>query len=177
MSRFFKIVSGPLLLVALIAGAAADFLGKPYVYWATSGYSQSSFLLTFDRSPSEEMLLDAVIYKEPLIQEKYEATQQWRKVQSEGSRLYIKLDNNRSVVISPYSSDREADVVFPTGGRVMGIWLTEPRTRLHFPALLVRASYFLGAFFGTVLVALLFQWLWYFSLARLRELSQAIRGD
>ncbi len=176
MNRLFKIVSAPVLLVALIAGAAAAYFGKPYVYWATSGYSQHSFLLAFENSPSEEMLLDAAIYKEPLIQEKHEATQQWRKTQSEGSRLNIKVDNDRSVVISPYSSDREADIVFPDGGRIKGTWLTEPNTRLHFPALLVRSAYFLGAFLCAVLAALLFQWLWYFTLARLRELSQAIRG-
>jgi hypothetical protein len=176
MNRLFKIISAPVLLIGLIAGAAAAYLGTPYMYWATSGYSQSSFLLTFESNPSEEMLLDAIIYKEPLIQEKYEATQQWRKAQSEGSRLNIKLDNNRKVVISPYSSDREADTVFPDGLRIKGIWLTEPQTRVHFPVLLVRASYFLGAFFGGVLAVLLFQWLWYFALARLRELSQAIRG-
>ena len=176
MKRLFKVISAPLLLIGLIAGAAAAYLGKPYVYWATSGYSQGSFLLTFESSPSEEMFLDAVISKEPLIQDKYETTLQWRKTQSEGSRLNIKLDNSRSVVISPYSADREADTVFPDGGRIKGVWFTEPQTRIHFPVLLVRAAYFFGAFLCSVLVVLFFQWLWYFALARLRELSQAIRG-
>ncbi len=177
MNRIVHRVSIPILLMALVAGAAASFFGKPWVYWATSGYSQDSFLLTFESAPSEEMLLDSVIYKEPLIQEKYETTQQWRKAQSEGSRLNIKLDKERSVVISPYSPDREADTVFPDGGRIKGIWLTEPQTRLHIPVFLVRASYFLGAVLSATIAVLLVQWLWYFTLARLRELSKAIRGS
>ena len=177
MSRVVHRVSIPILLVALVAGAAASYFGKPWVYWATSGYSQNSFLLTFQNAPSEEMLLDAVIYKEPLIQEKYETTQQWRKAQAEGSRLNIKLDKDRSVVISPYLPDREADTVFPDGGRIKGIWLTEPQNRVHIPVLLVRVSYFLTAFLSAVVAVLLFQWLWYFTLARLRELSKAIRGN
>src|SRR3990172_7201148 len=109
MDRLFKLVSAPVLLLALIAGGTAVYFGKPYVYWATSGYSQRSFLIAFESDPSEEMLLDTVIYKEPLIQEKEKATEQWRKAKTEGSRLNIKVDNNLSVVISPYSSDREVD--------------------------------------------------------------------
>jgi hypothetical protein len=66
MKRLSKIVSAPVLLIGLIAGAAAAYLGKPYVYWATSGYSQSSFLLLFEGKPSEEILLDAVIYARSL---------------------------------------------------------------------------------------------------------------
>ncbi|TLS74953.1 hypothetical protein FE236_10600 [Mariprofundus erugo] len=176
MNRLFKIVSAPVLIVGLFLGAGAAYLGPPYVYWATSGYSQSSFLLTFGSAPQEERLLDAIIYKEPMIQDKYETTQQWRKAQREGNRLNIKLDNNSSVVIAPYSPDREADTVFPNGGRIKGVWLTEPQTRIHFPVFIVRVLYFIVAFFGAVLAVHLFRWLWYFSLARLRELSQAIRG-
>ena len=176
MRRLFTLVSAPVLLIGLIAGGAVAYLERPHVYWATSGYSQRSFLLAFDSEPSEDTLLDAMIYKEPLIQDKQETTAEWRKAHTEGNRLGIKLDKNRSVVVSPYSSDREADTVFPDGGRIKGVWLTEPQTRIHFPVFLVRASYFLGAFLGAVLAVVLFQWLWYFALARLRELSQAIRG-
>ena len=176
MTRLFKIVSAPVLAIGLIAGAVAAYLGKPYVYWATSGYSQSAFLLMFKNNPSEDMFLDAVIYKEPLIKDKYETTQQWRKAQREESRLNIKLDSNRSVVIGPYSSDRESDIVFPDGRRIKGIWLTEPKTRTQFPVLIVRALYFIVASIGAIFAMLLFQWLWYFFLARLRELSKAIRG-
>lgn len=177
MNRFFKIVPLPILLFGLLAGVAVAFVGKPYVYWATSGYSQESFLFVFSSEPSEEMFLDAVIYKEPLIQDKFKTTQQWRHAQSEESRLKIKLDNHRSVVISPYSTDQDPDTVFADGGRVKGIWLTEPSTRIHFPMVLVRSSYFLCGLVGSVAAVLFLQWLWYFVLVRLRELSQAIRGD
>ncbi|MBK8209454.1 MAG: hypothetical protein IPK78_05255 [Rhodospirillales bacterium] len=130
----------------------------------------------FDTAPSEEMLLDAVIYKEPLIKQKIQTAEQWRKAQSEGSRLFIKLDDNRSIIVSPYSAEQKADIVFPDGGRIKGIWLTEPQMRIHFPVLFVRLLYFIGGFVSSVLTVLLFVWLWYFALARLRELSQAIRG-
>ena len=123
------------------------------------------------------MLLDAVIYKEPLIQHKLETAKEWKKAQSEGRRLYIKMDDNSSIVISPYSTEKEADMVFPDGGRIKGIWLTEPQMRIHFSVIFVRLLYFIGAFISAVLAVLLLKWLWYFVLARLRELSQAIRGS
>ena len=176
MSRLLKIVPLPGLILALVAGTGAAIFGDPYVYWVTSGYSQASFLMTFPSEPSEEMFLDALIYKGPLIQEKLKTTQHWKQVQSEGSRLRIKIDNNNSLVISPYSVDRDPDAVFPSGQRIKGIWLTEPSTRLHLPVGLISALWFLSVFVISVLVVLLLQWFWYFLLARLHELSKAIRG-
>jgi hypothetical protein len=132
--------------------------------------------MTFPSEPSEEMLVDALIYKEPLIQEKLKTIQQWKQIQSEGSRLMIKIDNNNSVIINPYSVDRDPDTIFPNGHRIKGIWFTEPSTRIHIPVVLVSVLWFLCSFVSSVLAVLLLQWFWYFVLARLHELSKAIRG-
>jgi len=159
----------------LIVGLIAAIAGKAHVYRVTSGYSQRSFILTFESEPSEDALLDAVIYHEPLIQQKSDTTQAWRRAQAEGQQLRIKLDSSRSILVSPYSPDHDPDEIFPEGGRVTGIWLTQPSTRTHFPAALVRVVYFAAGFVVAAFASLLLYWLWYFLLASLRELSLAVR--
>jgi hypothetical protein len=166
----------PATIIGIIVGLVAAIAGEPYVYRATSGYSQRSFFISFETEPSEEALLDAVIHREPLIPIKADTTREWRKAKTEGHRLYIKVDASRSVVVSPYSPDEDPDMVFPAGGRVTGIWLTQPRTRTHFPPLLVRVAYFTAAFIAAAAATFLVSWLWYFVLARVRELSLAVRG-
>ncbi len=160
----------------LLVGAFAAIYSDAYVYRVTSGYSQRSFIVTFGAQPSEEALLDAIIYREPLIQQKSDTTQAWRRAEAEGQRLRIKIDSERSVLISPYSANDSADMIFPEGGKIAGVWLTQPQTRTHFPVALVRASYFLAAFICAAVALLLVCWLWYFLLARVRELSLAVRG-
>jgi len=177
MNRIFKVAPTPVLVIGLIAGIVTSFIGPSYVYWATSGYSQKSFLLVFKDEPKEEELLDAIIYKEPLIQDKYKTTQQWRKAKLDGSRLYIKVDNNNSVVVAPYLTDQESDIVFSSGERMNGIWLTQPQTRIYFPVIAVNMMYFVFAFLFTMIAAQMLLWVWCFFLARLRELSRAIRGE
>lgn len=170
----------PLLIAAtavgLVGGVVAAIYGDAYVYRVTSGYSQRSFILTFRSQPSEGALLDAVIYREPLIQQKSDTTRAWRRAETEGQRLRIKLDDARSVLVSPYVADSSPDMTFPEGGKIIGIWLTQPSTRIHFPVALVRVSYFLAGFVSAVVALLFLCWLWYFLLARLRELSLAVRG-
>jgi hypothetical protein len=121
------------------------------------------------------MLLKAVIYEEPLINEKSETIHQSKQAQSEGTSLYIKKDNDTSIVIVPYSAGRDPNVRF--GDRVIkGIWLTEPAARIHVPMALVVSIYFVAGFACAALLLALLAWLWYFLLSRLRELSQAIHG-
>jgi hypothetical protein len=110
----------------------------------------------------------------PLLQKKVETIEQSK--QSGGSLLFIKIDNHASVVISPYSADRDPNLHFPNGQIVKSVWLTEPATRMHIPVPLVVTVYFWGGFAIALLMVLLIRWSWYFLLSRLRELSQAIQG-
>jgi len=63
---------------------------------------------------------------------------------------------------------------------VPSLWLTEPSTRYVLPSYLSHSIYFLGwGGLATTTVFVLFalvRWGWYFSLARLHELSSAIRA-
>ena len=150
-----KPISKPFLsaiVIALIAGFIASLVCEPHVYRVTSGYSHRSFFVTLPLEPSEEQLLDAVIYRDPLIHDKAGLTQDWRRAEAEGNRLRIKVDDNSSILVSPYAPDIDPDLVFPTGGKVTGIWLTQPSTRTRFPPALVRITYFTVAFMVTFLV-------------------------
>src|SRR5207245_1845518 len=106
------------ILAGLVIGFVASSVFEPHVYRVMSGYSHRSFFVTFADEPSEEQLLDAVIYREPLIQQKAELTQEWRRTEAEGNRLRIKVDSSSSILVSPYAPDSDPDLVFPTGGRV-----------------------------------------------------------
>ncbi len=150
-----KPASKPLIsaiVVGLLVGIIASLICEPHVYRVTSGYSHRSFFVTLPIEPSEEQLLDAVIYGEPLIQDKAGLTQEWRRAEAEGNRLRIKVDSSSFILISPYAPDSDPDLVFPTGRRVTGIWLTQPSTRTRFPPALVRIAYFIVAFTATLLV-------------------------
>jgi hypothetical protein len=80
----------------------------------------------------------------------------------------------------PYESDKDPDVVFSNGGKVRGIWLTEPSTRTEYPISAVALADALGSFLLSTVVtffALVFlRCAWYFVVRRVSELSQAFRG-
>lgn len=167
------------LVIALVAAIVAPFVAEVHVYKVKSGYSGKEFWLTYSRLPSEEDLLDSVIYREPLIQDSYETTRAWRKAQTEHTRLCIKKDADISIVVMPYDASRDPDTVFAEGGRVKGVWLTEPSTRTKLPVALVGTGYIVGSFlaFGVGIFCALasIRWVWYFLLRRITELSSAVR--
>jgi len=156
---------------------AVAYLGKAHIYWVTSGYSQKSFLLFFDAEPSEEDLTDAVIDREPLFADKDGTKNALRKAQVEGNRLFVKLDGDRALSVTPFSPDLDpAPVCEGSDGHIKGAWLTEPSTRTRVPPFLARTSYFLFSVFGIIARLLLVRWSWYFMLARVKEFSRAIEG-
>jgi hypothetical protein len=169
------------MVIGLFSGIFAPFVGELHVYRVTSGYSGQHYWLTFSSAPTEEALLDAVIYREPLIPDRYETKQAWRRAQKDGTRLYIKRDADSSIVIAPYDETKDPDTVFANGGRVKGVWLTQPATRTRFPVALVGLAYCIGAFLVLSVAALcafvVVRWLWYFLLRRISELSRAVRHD
>jgi hypothetical protein len=164
------------VIMGVIGGTASALSWPPYVYRATSGYSHQSFWLAFSEDPEEETFLDAIIARDPLIKDKATASQNWRGSQAEHQRLLIKVDQTHSILLRPYSSTEDPDIVFPEGGRVTGVWLTEPKTRTHIPLIVVRVVYFTAGFIAAAVATLLICWIWYFLLARIRELSHAVRG-
>ena len=169
------------LVVGLLSGIVAPFVGELHVYRVTSGYSGKHCWLTFSSAPTEEALLDAVIYRELLIPDRYETTQAWRRAQKDGTRLCIKRDADSSIVIAPYDETKDPDTVFAAGGRVKGVWLTQPATRTRFPVGLVGLAYCIGAILvlsvATLCALVVVRWLWYFLLRRISELSGAVRHD
>ena len=168
------------LVVGVLAAMVAPIIGHLHVYRVTSGYSGNQFWLTFPEQPAEADLLDAVIYRDPLINEPRVTKQSWRSAQSENTRLFIKKDLNTSILVMPYESDKDPDVVFPDGDKMRGIWLTEPSTRTEYPVFAVALAYALGSFLiltvTTFFALLLLRCVWYFILRRISELSQAFRG-
>ena len=176
-----KIITILSLAVGLLSGIIAPFVGDLHVYRVTSGYSGREFWLSFPSEPTEDAILDAVIYREPLISGKVETTQGWRSAQKDGTRLCIKRDAAVSIVVSPYDATKDPDTVFADGGRVKGVWLTEPATRTRLPVVLVGFAYCVGAFLAltvaTFCTLAFIRWLWYFLLRRISELSGAVRHD
>ena len=191
------------LAIGLLCGVIAPFVGELHVYRVTSGYSGKQFWISFSNTPTEDAILDAVIFHEPLITDKYETTQAWRKAQKDGTRLYIKLDSANSIVVAPYDAAKDPDVVFlddtkddplridppgsrqkltkTGGGRIKGIWLTEPAKRTKLPVALVGFAYCIGTFITLAVASLctlaLVRWLWYFLLRRVSELSGAMKNN
>lgn len=169
------------LAFGLVAGSIAPFIGNLHVYRITSGYSGEQFWRAFPSEPSEDAILDAVIYSEPLITDKYEETQAWRKAQKDGTRLFIKRDDTSSICIAPYDASQEPDPAFADGSRVKGSWLTEPATRIKLPVVLTGFTYFIGAFTIFSIVAFcslaFIRLTWYFLLRRISELSEAVRHN
>jgi hypothetical protein len=159
-------------------GIVAPCVGNLHVYRVASGYSGEHFWLAFPSEPTEQAILDAVIYREPLITDRFGATQAWRAAQKDGTRLCIKRDAATSIVIAPYDATKDPDTVFTDGRRVKGIWLTEPATRTRMPAALVGMTYsvttFLAFFIGTFSAVTLVRWIWYFLLRRISELTGAV---
>jgi hypothetical protein len=170
-----------LLGVALgvVSGVVAPFVADLHVYRATSAYSGTQFWLTFPKQPNEEELLDAIIYHEPLIQNAYATTQEWRTAQREHHRLFIKKDAGTSILVMPYESDKDPSP-FSGGTTVKGFWFTEPATRTEYPPTGVALAYALGGFLAGTAIAIcvlaFLRWSWYFLLKRISELAEAIKG-
>jgi len=168
------------LVIGLTAAVVVPSVAGGHVYKVKSGYSGKAFWIVYSHQPSEEDLLDSVIYREPLIQNSYETTKAWRKAQAEHTRLFIKTDANISIVVMPYDALRDPDTVLADGTRVKGVWLTEPSTRTKIPVALVAAGYVFGSFLafgvGSFCTLALTRWIWYFLLRRINELSSAVRG-
>lgn len=175
-----RTISRVSLVVGVLAGAVAPIIADLHVYRVTSGYSGKSFWLTFPARPAEKDILDAVIYREPLIKEPRETQQFWRTAQREKNWLRIKKDSDTSIVVMPYESDKDPDDVYADGWKVRGIWLTEPSTRTEYPVFAVVLAYALGSFViltaATFVALLLLRFVWYFILRRVSEFSQALRG-
>lgn len=177
MIRALVIVS---LIVGAIAGIVTPFVADLHIYRVTSGYSGQQFWLSFPHPPSEETLLDAVIYREFLIREPFETTRAWRRAQKENTRLFIKKDSNTSVLVMPYENGEDPNLSFADGGRSRGVWLTEPSTRSELPVFLAGLAYVVGAFLAattlTFVAVVSMRWAWYFLLRRISELVQVIKG-
>lgn len=180
------------LVLGTAAGIGGAYLVEPYSVWARSSYSGQRHLMFFDAQPSEAEIVASVIYEDPGYYPKG-----WPDVLSGGKdRLYIKLDDSTSVLVAPYSPaddpnprldvvEQQAKVdrdypgsvpVYPEPSSGRGVWLTEPATRTEFPPLIVRTVSFVLCFASAVLAVLAARLLWYFLLARTRELSRAVRG-
>jgi hypothetical protein len=206
MNRRMSIIL-PFLCAGVIGGIAGAIICKPFVFWAKSACSGKSFLIALADEPSEAEILDAVIQREPLIMDKSEAVYQWRRADADGVLLAIKTGGDRSVIVSPYKELDEYDAValrcvvfvkrgliddavlppsgdmpareyaLQDGGRIKGVWLTEPGTRIQFPSILVRSAYSLVGVACGLAALLVTRWLWHFFLARTREFSGAVRGS
>lgn len=163
----------PALCIGAVLGVAGATMCKPHVVFARSAYSGESFLLAFAHEPSESELLDAVIQRDSLIEGKIEAKRQRWQARSDGQRL---KGADYSLLCEPFSADQDPDLVFEDGSRFKGVWLTEPSTRVHFQPLIIRCVFLAGGLLFGLAISLVARWLWYFSLARVCEVSAAIRS-
>ena len=161
--------------VALTAAFGAAALWPVHAYRVRSGYSGHHFWLLFRTYPTEKQIFDAVVAREPSLSlgnDRLDEVQVAR-------RGFVHGFPAGDLVLAPYDAGKSPDVVFADGNRIKGVWLTEPSTRLEFPPVLVRIAYFVGVlpsvFVCTSLILLLVRWFWYFFLARIRELSSAVR--
>ena len=159
----------PTLIVALIIAIVAAIAVHPYVYWAKSGYSEKSYLLIFDSEPSETALIDAIILKDaiPGITKHLPTCDTFMAIERHSTKMALRF--------CAHSGNLDPSVTLADGDKIDGVWLTEPATRIHPPLLFIQLSAFLTAFLGAMLMTTLARWVWYFLLARLTEVSNAIR--
>jgi hypothetical protein len=192
-----KLIVAASLLIGVVAAIVAPFIADLHLYRVTSGYSGQDFWLSYSREPSEEQLLDSIIYRERLIESPYSTVREWRKAQAEGNRLFIKKDAAVSILVMPYDESHDPDPLFPVSDTkgpglfddlvpkakagVRGVWLTEPSTRTKYWPPLIGAAYSAGSFVvfgvGTLAALALIRWVWYFLLRRVAEFSSAVRGN
>jgi hypothetical protein len=165
------------VVLSIAIGGATALVTPRHVVWARSAYSGESYLLMFAHEPSEDSILDALIVRDPLISEPARLKSDWRAARSNGTRVFIKLDDERSVAVEPYSPEWLPDVVFPDGRTIQGVWLTEPETRVHLGGWRLRAITFGSAFVATSICLLAVPGGWYFLLRRCSEVSRAVRGQ
>ncbi len=182
-------------------------LRLPHQFWrVTSAYSGTSHWVAFYSSPTEEELLDAVIDRCPkLYSYAMNMKQRWRQVRDGGDHLWIWADNQRIITIAPYEDNLDLDNLIrsypgkaiwlnrrppPANLKHLAVqevksekatWLTEPATRHYIPGPVILVGgfallYSLG--FGlSVTVLLMSTYLWYFLLARLRELVVTLKAS
>ncbi len=168
------------LIVGIITAIIAPFLADLYIYKVHSNYSGDDFIITLSSDPTEEEILDALIYREPLIDDKYETTKAWRKARDEKTRLYVKKDSHISILVMPYDASVDPDIVFDDGGRIKGLWLTQPNNRKKYSVYWVGVGYAVGGLLSSFVAALIalsiIRLIWYFLLERLMEISKAVKS-
>ncbi|MDT8375340.1 MAG: hypothetical protein RQ867_01245 [Mariprofundaceae bacterium] len=168
------------LIIGILTAILAPFIADLYIYKVHSNYSGDDFIITFSNDPTEEEIIDAVIYREPLIDDKYETTKAWKKARDEKTRLFIKKDSHISILVMPYDASVDPDLVFDDGDRIKGLWLTEPNNRKKYSSFWVGVGYILGGLlsgFVAALIALsIIRLTWHFLLERLMEISNAVNS-
>jgi hypothetical protein len=175
----------PLIVLGIVIGALTAIIillvADLHVYRVTSGYSGQQYWLAFSQEPTEDEFLDAIIYRDPLISEPYQTTQDWRKLRQENHRLCLKKDNYTSIVVMPFELEKDPDTVLQDGTVIKGVWLTEPNKRTEFPVAGVGLGIVLGSFLvatiATICALTLLRWLWHFlgALAAKRGLLTFLR--
>jgi len=107
------------LAIGLLAALVTLVIAPLHVYKAKSGYSGQEYWLTFPHRPTEDEFLDAIIFRDPLISNPSLTIQNWRNARREHTRLFIKKDNNTSILVMPFDPEEDPDIVFPAETRLL----------------------------------------------------------
>lgn len=163
--------------VGLISAIVIAVFAPRHVYHVISGYSGQRLWLAFHSHATEKQLFEAVLAREPSLSMGSGRPDEVQSARAEFVSGYPHGD----LAMFPFEPGKSPDVNFTDGGRVKGVWLTEPATRTEIP---VAATFLVYVVTAAVMVSVftwcllyMVRWAWYFLLRRVSEFSSAMRGS